>query len=107
MVNLRHEELGDAERVLDDLAATGVAIEAVDGRLRLSPPSAVDAALMARVAAHKPAILSLLATQPDPTTLWRQAVELLAERLNLPPDVLEAVRSARVRWVPASQFKEQ
>jgi hypothetical protein len=100
-------ELVDADQVLDDLAAASVAIEAVDGRLRLSPASAVDAALTARVAAHKPAILSLLATQPDPTTLWRQAVELVAESLKLPPDVLEAARSARVRWVPASRLKDR
>jgi len=100
-------ELVDADQVLDDLAATGVAVEAVDGRLRLSPPSAVDAALMARVAAHKPAILSLLATRPDAATLWRQALELVAERLKLTPDVLEAARSAQVRWVPASRFKDR
>jgi hypothetical protein len=100
-------ELVDADQVLDDLAAAGVAVEVVDGRLRLSPASAVDAALQARVAANKPAILSLLATRPDATTLWRQTVELLAERLKLPPDVLEAAKAARVRWVPASRFKKR
>ena len=98
---IQHEELVDADQVLDDLAAAGVAVEAVDGRLRLSPPSAVDAALMARVAAHKPAILSLLATRPDAATLWLQALELAAERLKLPPDVLEAANAARVKWRPA------
>jgi hypothetical protein len=100
-------ELVDADQVLDDLSAAGVAVEVVEGRLRLSPPSALDAALMARVAAHKPAILSLLATRPDAATLWRQAVELVAERLKLPADVLEAARSARVRWVPASRLKDR
>lgn len=99
-------ELVDADEVLDDLAAAGVAVEAVDGRLRLSPPSAVDLALKARVAASKPAILLLLATRPDAGTLWRQAVELVAESLKLPPDVLEAAKAARVRWVPAS-LKDQ
>jgi hypothetical protein len=92
VVNLCQAELGDADQVLDDLAAAGVAVEAVDGRLRLSPASAVDAALRARVAAHKPAILSLLATRSDAATLWRQAVEAVAESLKLPPDVLEAGR---------------
>lgn len=52
--------LVDADEVLDDVGAAGAAVEAVDGRLRLSPPSAVDAALRARVAAHKPGILALL-----------------------------------------------
>jgi hypothetical protein len=100
-------ELADADHVLDDLAAAGVAVEAVDGRLRLSPASGVDEALKARVAAHKPAILSLLATRPDAATVWRQAVELVAESLKLPPDVLEAARSARVRWVPAALLKDR
>ena len=100
-------ELVEADQVLDDLAAAGVAVEAVDGRLRLAPPSAVDAGLYARVAAHKPAILALLATRPDAATLWRQAVELVAERLKLPPDVLEAARSARVQRVPAARLKDR
>ena len=93
-------ELVDADEVLDSLAAAGVAIEAVDGRLRLSPPSAVDEALAARVVAHKPAILSLLASRLDAVTLWRQAVELVAESLKLPPDVLAAAREARVKYRP-------
>jgi hypothetical protein len=100
-------ELVDADEVLDDLAAAGVAVEAVDSRLRLSPPSAVDAALKARVAAHKPAILALLATRPDPTTLWRQAVDLVAQSCKIPPDVLEAAKAARVRWIPSARLKDR
>ena len=100
-------ELVHADEVLDDLAAAGVAVELVDGRLRLSPASTVDAALRARVAAHKAAILSLLETRPDAATLWRQAVEIVAESLKMPPDVLEAVKAARVRWVPASRLKDR
>jgi hypothetical protein len=50
--------------------------------------------------AHKPAILSLLASRPDAVTLWRQAVELVAESLKLPPDVLAAAREARVKFRP-------
>jgi hypothetical protein len=107
VVNLRHEDLLAADQVLNDLAAAGVAVEAVDGRLRLSPPSAVSEALKARVAACKPAILSLLATQPDAATLWRQAVELAAKSLRIPPEVLEAAKAARVRWVPAARLKDR
>lgn len=107
VVNLCHEELAAANSVLDDLSAAGVAVEAVDGRLRLSPRSAVDAALQARVAALKPAILSLLATRPDAATLWRQAIERVAESLKLPPEVLEAAKAARVRWAPAARLKDR
>jgi hypothetical protein len=94
---MSREELSDAEKVLDDLATAGVAVEAVDGRLRLSPPSAVDVALRGRAAAHKAAILSLLATRADAATVWRQAVELVAQSCRLPPDVLEAARPSRAR----------
>jgi hypothetical protein len=97
----------DAGQVLAALKAAGVAVEVVDGRLRLSPASAVDEALKARVAAHKPAILSLLASQSDPATLWRQAVEAVAESLKLPPDVLEAAKAASVRWMPESRLKDR
>jgi hypothetical protein len=100
-------ELVDADHVLDDLSAAGVAVDAVDGRLRLSPPSSVDAALQARAAACKAGILQLLATRPDAATLWRQAVEKIAESTKLPPGVLEAALAARVRWVPASRFKDR
>lgn len=100
-------ELVDADEVLDGVAAAGVAVEAVAGKLRLYPPAAVDEALLARVAAHKPAILLLLAARPDAATLWRQVVEKVAESLKLPPDVLEAAKQARVRWVPASRLKDR
>ena len=62
-------DLVDADEVLDALATAGVAVEAVDGRLRLSPASAVSEALRSRVAAHKPAILSLLGAIRRPTTI--------------------------------------
>jgi hypothetical protein len=91
-------ELVDADEILDELKAAGVAVEARDGNLRLTPPSGVDAALLARVKAYKPVILCLLATRPDPVELWRQAVEAVAESLKLPPDVLEAARRAKVKW---------
>jgi hypothetical protein len=84
--------------VLDELKAAGVAVEAVDGRLRLWPPSSVDAALRGRVAAHKAGILAILASRPDPVELWRRVIENVAESLKLPPEVLEAARQATVKW---------
>jgi hypothetical protein len=87
-------ELVDADAVLDELEASGVAVEARDGKLRLSPASRVDAALRGRVAALKPAILSLVVLKAEPTDLWRQAVEVVAESLKLPADVLAAADRA-------------
>ena len=92
VVNLRHEELVAANALLDELKASGVAVEARDGRLRLSPASRVDVALRGRVAALKPAILSLVVLKAEPAELWRQAVEVVAESVKLPPDVLTAAR---------------
>ncbi len=96
-----------ANEVLIALEAAGVAVEAVDGRLRLSPASAVGAALKARVIAHKPEILTLVSSQPEAARLWRQAVEAVAESLRLPPDVLEAAKAARVRWLAAARLKDR
>ncbi len=97
-------ELVDADEVLDTLAAAGVAIEAVDGRLRLSPASAVDAALRARVAAQKPAILSLLAARPAAADVWRQVVDRLQEEHDIPPAALADLRAAKTRWIKAGAY---
>ena len=91
-------ELTAAKAILGELKAAGVALEAREGNLRLSPASRGDAALLARVKAYKPVILCLLATRPDPAELWRRVIEDVAEKLKLPPDVLEAARHARVKW---------
>jgi hypothetical protein len=106
VVNLDRDELVDAEHVLDDLAVAGVAVEAVDGRLRLRPASNVSAALAARVRLHKPAVLELLASRPPLVDLaedCRQLVKDVAESLRLPPDVLvaETVEQARERQAAA------
>lgn len=87
-------ELVEADALLDELKASGVAVEPRDGRLRLTPASRVDAALRSRVVALKPAILSLLLANSEPAELWRQAVEVVAESLKLPPDVLAAADRA-------------
>lgn len=94
-------ELVDADAVLDELKAAGLSVEAREGRLRLSPASRVNEALRSRVAAHKPAILSLLATRPalpDATETWLAAVDRLAAQQEVPPDVLAALKAAKVKW---------
>lgn len=94
-------ELVDAGTVLDELKAAGLSVEAREGRLRLSPASRVNEALRSRVAAHKPAILSLLATRPalpDATETWLAAVDRLAAQQEVPPDVLAALKAAKVKW---------
>lgn len=103
-------ELVDADELLDDLAAASVAVEAVDGRLRLSPASAVDAALLARVKASKPAILELLADrqrrQADARGDCQQLVGDVAESLKLPPEVLDAAPPRRVGCDPLQHEPE-
>jgi hypothetical protein len=93
-------ELVDADAVLDDLAAAGVAIEAVDGRLRLSPASAVGAALRDRVAGLKPAVLSLLAgmaggDREAAKDFHRRLVAEVAAAIRVPADCLPARRGDR------------
>jgi len=92
-------ELVDADELLDELQAAGVRVEAVDGRLRLSPASRVDVALRARVAALKEAVLSLLAARTgvrQETKLWyRELVADVAGSLRVPAECLTGRRGDR------------
>jgi hypothetical protein len=76
-----------------------VNVEVVEDRLRLRPAEKAHEVLLARLRPLKAEILALLATH-DPVELWRRTVELMAERLRLPPDVLQAARQAKVKWSP-------
>ena len=59
-------ELVDADAVLDELKAVGVSVEAREGRLRLSPASRVNEAIVARVRTLKATLLDLLAARSRP-----------------------------------------
>lgn len=101
VANLRHDELVDADAVLDEIQAAGVSVEVRDGRLRLSPASKVGEALVARVRLYKPAILALLASRPplpDATATWLAVVDRLAAEHEIPPDVLADLKSANAKW---------
>lgn len=89
--------LVDADEILDELRASGVSLEVVKDRLRLRPAGKADAALVDRLRPLKAEILDLLAPN-DPSELWRQAVEFVAESCRIPPDILEDVRRAKVEW---------
>lgn len=91
--------LVDADEILDDLKASGVSLEVMDGRLRLRPAQKADEALVGRLRPLKAEILDLLATH-DPKELWRRAVEFVAESCGIPPDILDDLKAAKVRWIP-------
>jgi hypothetical protein len=100
VINLHEEPIADADEVLDDLAAAGVAVEAVDGRLRLSPASAVDDALRGRVAAHKAGILSLLAARSRLAVRGdRETPEQARQRQAA---AIERLRLDREQWIAAA-----
>jgi hypothetical protein len=92
-------DLVDADEILDELKASGVSVEVVEDRLRLRPAEKAHEALVSRLRPLKEEILALLATN-DPAELWRRAVEFVAESCQLPPDVLETARQAKVKWSP-------
>lgn len=87
----------DADEILDELKASGVSLEVVEGRLRLRPAEKAGEGLVGRLRPLKAEILDLLATD-DPSELWRRAVELVAESCRIPPDILEDLKAAKVRW---------
>jgi hypothetical protein len=80
-------ELVDADALLDELKAAGVAVEARDGKLRLSPASSVDAALLARTRPLKAGLLAILSAQRaagrplEEHPLVARAIELFSARI--------------------------
>lgn len=89
--------LVDADEILDELKVAGVSLEVVDGRLRLRPAEKAGEALVGRLRPLKAEILDLLSAN-DPGELWERAVDLVAESLRIPPDILEDVKRAKVEW---------
>lgn len=94
-------ELVTADAVLDELKAAGVSVEAREGRLRLSPASRVNEALVARMRTLKATLLDLLAARFRPTRRGdnetpeeaRLRVAAAEERLRL--DRLAFIEEAR------------
>lgn len=89
--------LVDADEILDELKASGVSLEVAEGRLRLRPAEKADAALVDRLRPLKAEILDLLQAN-DPGELWRRAIDLVAQSCQIPPDILEDVKRAKVKW---------
>lgn len=80
-------EFVDADALLDELKATGVVVEASEGKLRLSPASRVDAALLARARPLKAGLLAILSVQRmagrplEEHPLVARAIELFSARI--------------------------
>jgi hypothetical protein len=80
-------ELVDADALLDELKAAGVAAVARDGKLRLSPASRVDPAVLTRARPLKAGLLAILAVQRatcrplEEHPLVARAIELFSARI--------------------------
>jgi hypothetical protein len=80
-------ELVDADALLDEFKAAGVTVEAREGKLRLSPASRVNAALLARTRPLKAGLLAILAVQRaagrplEEHPLVARAIELFSARI--------------------------
>jgi hypothetical protein len=80
-------ELVDADALLDELKAAGVAAVAKNGKLRLSPASRVDAAVLTRARPLKAGLLAILAVQRatrrplEEHPLVARAIELFGARI--------------------------
>ena len=97
--------MSEAELILD-LGRLGIQLEADGERLRFFPRSALTPDLLARLKSHKAALLAML----RPTTevagidrtgvaaVWQAALDRLEGNSLFPPDEMEALRAADVRW---------
>ena len=100
-----------AAQLLDDLARAGISIEVHEDRLRYSPRSAMTPGLIEQMKSHKDELLKILRKKPveaavdlaNVKAVWQAALDLLEGDPQFPPDHMEALRSADVRWVTDSQ----
>ena len=91
---------------LADLARLGIQLEVQCDHLRYRLQSAVTLDLVDRMKAHKIALLAMLqpeaanpgAERPDALAAWQAALDLLEGDPNFPPDVMNSLRAADVRW---------
>lgn len=88
------------------LGRLGIRLEADGERLRYRPRSALTPDLLARLKEHKAELLAMLGAnavapeidQSNAVAVWRAALDRLEGDPLLPPDVMDALRSADVRW---------
>ena len=96
-------DMVDADETLAELLAAGVRPEAFGDRLRLHGAEKAGQELVDRARRNKAGILSLLAARRPPATLdasavWLDALDRLQAEIDVPPDVLAELRSARVKF---------
>jgi hypothetical protein len=96
-------DMVDADETLAELLAAGVRPEAVEDRLRLHGAEKAGQELVERARRNKAGILSLLAARRPPATLdasavWLDALDRLQAEIDVPPDVLAELKSARVKF---------
>ena len=96
-----------AAELLMDLGLLGIRLQADGDRLRYHPRSALTPDLLARLKAHKADVLALLRPTPDdapsvePTdaaVVWQAVLDRLEGDPLFPPDTMETLRAARVKW---------
>ena len=95
-----------ATQLIADLDRLGVQLEAQGERLRYSPRSAVTPDLAGRLKTHKAELLAILQSKPTPNTSANNKNHLEGERL-FPPDLMEALRAATVKLIPAANPSAQ
>jgi hypothetical protein len=89
-----------ATELLDDLACRGFTLAREGDGIRLTPATRLTVDLRQAIAAHKPALLALLAgpDRPSGGFAWDQAeADRLLARLR---EALARVEAARAAWPP-------
>ncbi len=86
--------------LMERMARKGVKISHNGTHLQCSPRSAITAEMEEALRVHKQELLGLLESHPtqlpEASTAWHAALSRLE---GFPPEAMEALRAARVRWV--------
>ena len=93
-------------QLITDLTRLGIHIEAHGDRLRYAPRSAVTPDLTDRMKTHKDELLAILRRDSpaqaidltDAAVAWRVALLNVEGNPLFTPDMLEALRGAKVQW---------
>lgn len=93
------------DEIIAELHRRRVLLDAVDGRLRFKPASAVDGPLREAMKRWEPELVEVvLSDDPELQVAFLMAVELVRSRGGFSDEVAQSFRRAEVSWVDVAEL---